>query len=127
MALSKVNLVRLKSGEAPVDGSVVTFDSTKSLYGHQAPTGFAYDLAPRIDLSLANNTSASFISDSSIPIKSISVDGSVITPTNQSVDLGSHFLSHSEVSNGAHSQHFVSVATPNPASGNDGDLWFVIA
>ena len=126
MALSKVNLVRLKSGVAPSDGSVVTYDADSALYNHQTQLGFATEIAPKIDLSAADNSTAGFIGDGSIPLKAISIDGAIVPTSNRIADIGDNILQPSHVSNGAYSQFYVSVSSPHPASGKDGDLWFVI-
>jgi hypothetical protein len=127
MALSKVNLVRLKSGVAPSDGSVVTYDASSALYNHQTQASFASEVAPKIDLSAADNSIAGFVNDGSIPLKGISVDGTIIPTSNRIADIGDNLLKPSDVSDGAYSQFFISVSSPEPASGKDGDLWFVIA
>jgi len=127
MALSKINLVRLKSGEAPSDGSVVTYDADSALYSHQAQTGFANEIAPKIDLSAADNSNAGFVNEASIPVKGVSIKGTLVPANNKIIEIGDNILQSSDVSNGAYSQFFISVSAPVPASGKDGDLWFVIA
>jgi|TARA_R110000824_G_scaffold93853_1_gene226909 hypothetical protein len=126
MALSKVNLVRLKSGVAPSDGSVVTYDADSALYNHQTQASFATEVAPKIDLSAADNSTAGFVNDDNIPLKAISIDGAIIPTNNRVADIGDNLLQPSDVSNGAYSQFYVSVSSPHPTSGKDGDLWFVI-
>jgi hypothetical protein len=126
MALSKINLVRLKSGEAPTDGSLITYDSNTTLYQAQTQTGFLYEVSPYIKLSETDND-ANFISLDYVPLNSISVDGTLVGVDNRIADIGPYVLTPNEVSDGAYSQHFISTDTPVEASGKDGDLWFVIA
>ncbi len=127
MALSKVNLVRLKSGVAPQDGSLVTYDTGSALYNHQTQTSFAGEIAPKIDLSAADNSNAGFVNDNSIPVKGVSVKGTVLAANNKIIEIGDDVLTPADVSNGAYSRYYVSSSGPHPASGKDGDLWFVIA
>ena len=126
MALSKINLVRLKSGESPTDGSLITYESETGLYQVQTQTGFTYEISPDIKLSETNND-IQFISLDSVPLTSLSVNGNLVAIDNRTADIGPYLNEALDLSNGAFSQHWVSVETPNEASGKNGDLWFVVA
>ena len=150
MALNKVNLVRLKSGEfdPPQEGDVIVYSDSSGQYNHVRVATFADDVAPFIETSALSND-AEFYTPSTVPVLVGRVRGENVTPTSQILDFGAvaytgEVLQRGEVPggggglpdneagggvfvyNGAYAQHFVSVDDPVTASGKNGDLWFVI-
>lgn len=137
MALNKVNLVRVKSGEfdPPQDGDLITYDSTSGLYLHTREGDLANSLAPNIESSAINND-AGFYTPSTVPVRVGRARDANVEPSAGVLDFGNiayydEVLIKSEgegasVYNGAYSQHWVSTENPVAASGKEGDLWFVI-
>ena len=138
MALNKVNLVRVKSGEfdPPQDGDLITYDSASGLYLHTREGDLANSLAPNIESSAINND-AGFYNESSVPVRNALLKGEYVLPgDSQTLDLGNlantdevllrQGAEPSYIYNGAYSQHWVSADDPIAASGKDGDLWFKI-
>ena len=138
MALNKVNLVRVKSGEfdPPQHGDFITYNSESGLYLHERDDQAANKLAPLIETSALNNN-AGFYNESSVPVRNALLKGQYVLPgDSQTLDLGD--LANTDevllrqgdesayVYNGAYAQHWVSSDDPIAASGKDGDLWFKI-
>jgi len=137
MALNKVNLVRVKSGEfdPPQDGDFITYNTTSGLYLHTRAGDLADSLAPNIESSALNND-AGFYTPSTVPVRVGRARGVNVEPSAGVLDLGdiayyNEVLVKNEgesasVYNGAYAQHWVSADNPATASGKEGDLWFVI-
>ena len=125
MALNKVNLVRLKSGNAPSQGSIIVYegDSTQ-LYNTKASGVFVNEISPLIKTSQIDND-ALFIKDQTQSVKYVRIQGNIISPVSQVLNLGSN--NDLVFSHGAYSAQWVSEQEPVAGSGKDGDLWFVIA
>ena len=137
MALNKVNLVRLKSGQfdQPHHGDFLTYNSESGGYMHERDDHAANKLAPLIETSALNND-AGFYSPSNVPVRVGRARGINVEPSAGILDLGDiayydEILVKNEgegasVYNGAYAQHWVSADNPATASGKEGDLWFVI-
>ena len=124
MALNKVNLVRLKSGIAPSQGSIVVYEAgSTGLYNTKTQTEFVNEIEPMIQTSKLNND-VPFLDDTTQSIKYIKVQDNTIAPFNQILDLGAH--NDLVFGHGAYAQHWTSELPPDAASGRHGDLWFVI-
>jgi hypothetical protein len=124
MALSKVNLVRLKSGDAPEAGSIIIYEAgSKGLYNTKTQAAFVDEIEPMIQTSKLNND-VPFLDDTTQSIKYIEVQDNTIAPFNQIINLGAH--DDLVFSHGAYAEHWTSELSPNAASGKHGDLWFVI-
>ena len=124
MALSKVNLVRLKSGIAPSQGSIVVYEAgSTGLYNTKTQAEFVDEIEPMIQTSKLNND-VPFLSDDTQSIKYIEVQDNTIAPFNQILDLGAH--NDLVFGHGAYAEHWTSNLSPSAASGKHGDLWFVI-
>jgi len=138
MALSKLNLVRLKSGEVPQEGDLITYKGDSGVYQFTNSGDFVDSITPQIKTASVDND-ANFYTPNTVPIKAASVRGSVVSLSNQILDFGA--LAYEEevvkrtVGNdgggetlyqGAYSDHWVSVDDPVSASGKNGDIWFVI-
>ena len=125
MALNKVNLVRLKSGSAPSQGSIVVYEAgSTGLYNTKASGAFVDEISPQIKTSKIYND-ALFIKDNTQSIKYVQVQSNVISPVNQIMNLGSH--DNLVFPHGAYSTQWISEQQPVVGSGKDGDLWFVIS
>lgn len=148
MALNKVNLTRLKSGEFTqrLDQDVIQYSDESGLYLHVREGDFAGNLAPHIKSSVINND-AGFYKVDSVPVRNATIreEGSSPGSADVYVDLSNQVLnlgklaytgevlqrgegSGAHIYNGAYAQHWVSTDTPDahPLSGRDGDMWFVI-
>ena len=128
MALNKVNLVRLKSGEVPSQGDLVRYEGGSGLFQTVSSGDFVADISPQIKTTEIYND-APFYDTLTVPVKDIKVQGNngnvqVVSPDNQTLDLGG--ADNNVFPNGAYSQHWHSTANPVDASGRDGDLWFVL-
>ena len=127
MALNKVNLVRLKRGDAPSQGSVVVYEAgSTGLYNTKTSGEFVDEISPLIKTSSIYNDQP-FYDTTTVPVKDLKVKGdggnvNVVSPTNQTLDLGSN--ENPVFPNGAYSQHWHSTEVPPEASGSNGDLWF---
>ena len=95
MALNKVNLVRLKSGDAPSQGSVVVYEAgSTGLYNTKTSGEFVDEISPLIKTSSIYNDQP-FYDTTTVPVKDLKVKGdggnvNVVSPTNQTLDLGSN-------------------------------------
>ena len=138
MALNKVNLSRIKSGEFTqrLDQDVIQYSDESGLYLHVREGDFAGNLNPYIKTSVLNND-AGFYNESSVPVRNALLKGQYVLPgDSQTLDLGNlantdevllrQGAEPSYIYNGAYSQHWVSADDPIAASGKDGDLWFKI-
>jgi hypothetical protein len=125
MALSKVNLVRLKSGNAPEADSLIVYEAgSKGLYNTKTQAAFVDEIEPIIQTSKLDND-VPFLDAAAQAMKYAKVENNTITPINQILDLGAHddlIFAH-----GAYSAQWVSEEEPIVASGKNGDLWFVIS
>jgi hypothetical protein len=124
MALSKINLVRLKSGTAPSNRDLITYDSSSLLYNTISSGDFVSSIVGQIKTSEIYNDQP-FLDPTTESIKNVRVENNTISPVNQTLDLGSS--TDLVFPHGAYSSHWVSSNEPLVASGKDGDLWFVIA
>ena len=138
MALSKLNLVRLKSGEVPQEGDLITYKGDSGVYQFTNSGDFVDNISPQIKTASIYND-ANFYNPDNVPIKSATVRGSTVSLANQTLDFGalayeSEVVKRTEGNDGggetlyqgAYSDHWVSVDDPVSASGKNGDLWFVI-
>jgi len=124
MALSKVNLVRLKSGDAPEAGSIIMYEAgSKGLYNTKTQAAFVDEIEPMIQTSRLNND-VPFLDDTTQSIKYIEVQNNTLAPFNQIIDLGAH--DDLVFGHGAYAEHWTSELSPDAGSGKHGDLWFVI-
>ena len=125
MALDKVNLVRLKSGNAPSQGSIIVYEAgSTGLYNTKASGAFVDEISPLIKTSKIYND-ALFLKESTQAVKYVSVQGNIISPVSQTMNLGAH--NNLVFPHGAYSTQWVSANQPSAASGKVGDLWFVIS
>ena len=125
MALSKVNLVRLKSGNAPEADSLIVYEAgSKGLYNTKTQAVFVDEIEPMIQTSKLNND-VPFLNDGTQAIKYIKAENNIVAPINQIVDLGASD-DHGVFDHGAYAEHWTSNLSPSAASGKHGDLWFVI-
>jgi hypothetical protein len=124
MALNKINLVRLKSGSAPSDRDLITYDSSSLLYNTISSGEFISSVVGQIKTSEIYNDQP-FLDPTTESVKNARVENDTIIPINQTLDLGSS--TDLVFPHGAYSSHWVSSNEPLVASGKDGDLWFVIA
>ena len=138
MALSKLNLVRLKDGEVPEQGDLITYRGESGVYQFTKSGDFIDGIAGQIKTASVYND-ANFYGPTNVPVKAATVRGSFVSISNQTLDLGalayeSEVVKRTEgndgdgetLHHGAYSAHWVSVDDPAPASGKNGDLWFVI-
>ena len=125
MALNKVNLVRVKSGEfdPPQHGDFITYNSESGLYLHERDDHAANKLAPLIETSALNND-AGFYNESSVPVRNALLKGEYVLPGDEVLLRQGDESAY--VYNGAYAQHWVSSDDTIAASGKDGDLWFKI-
>jgi len=125
MALNKVNLVRLKSGNAPSQGSVVVYEAgSTGLYNTKASGDFVDEISPQIKGSAIYND-IPFLHDGTQAVKYAQVENNTIAPVNQVLNLGSH-NEHGAFDHGAYAEYWTSELAPDSTSGKHGDLWFVI-
>ena len=152
MALNKVNLLRIKSGQFHEleDGDVIQYSEESGLYLQVGEGDFAESLTPFIETSKLNND-AGFITPEDAPVRNATIRGEFVSLTDQVLHMGQlsytgEVLQRGEIEggaggipsadhgggahvfNGAYAQHWVSVDDPgaHPASGKEGDLWFVV-
>ena len=125
MALNKVNLVRLKSGNAPAQGAIVVYEAgSTGLYNTKASGDFVDEIAPQIKSSKIYND-LPFLAEADQAMKYAEVQDNVIAPFNQILNLGAH--DDLVFGHGAYSTQWVSEGSPVAASGKDGDVWYVIS
>jgi|TARA_B100001105_G_scaffold162155_1_gene130421 hypothetical protein len=125
MAVNKVNLVRLKSGNAPTQGAVVVYEAgSTGLYNTKPSGDFVAEINPQIKASKIYND-VPFLDEAKQAVKYGKVQDNIVAPFGQILDLGAH--DDLVFPHGAYSTQWVSEGSPVVASGKDGDVWYVIA